>query len=190
MRASRRSLTADRWTTRRIWQGGRTARGTRGRRRAAALSPRGGQADLPASGSTCCSIPGRSRRSTSSSRTAARLRDGRSGDPGRRRRGGHGRVGGRPAYAFAQDFTVFGGGLSETNAAKIAKVMDLALAPGVPIVGLNDSGGARIQEGVLARRLRRHLPAQHARVGRHPPDLAIMGPCAGGHTRLRSPTSP
>src|SRR5918995_5633969 len=54
---------------------------------------------------------------------------------------GHGRVGGRPVYAFAQDFTVFGGSLSETNAAKIVKIMDLAMKMGAPIVGLNDPGG-------------------------------------------------
>src|SRR5262245_3002768 len=63
---------------------------------------------------------------------------------------GHGRIDGRPVYAFAQDFTVFGGSLSETNAAKIVKVMDLAVRMGAPIVGLNDSGGARIQEGVFS----------------------------------------
>src|SRR6186997_3661670 len=63
---------------------------------------------------------------------------------------GHGRVDGRQVYAFAQDFTVFGGSLSETNAAKIVKVMDLAMRMGSPIVGLNDSGGARIQEGVVS----------------------------------------
>ena len=63
---------------------------------------------------------------------------------------GHGRINGRLAYAFAQDFTVFGGSLSETNAAKIVKIMDLALKMGAPVVGLNDSGGARIQEGVLS----------------------------------------
>ena len=60
---------------------------------------------------------------------------------------GHGRVDGRLVYAFAQDFTVFGGSLSETNAAKIVKIMDLAVKMGAPVVGLNDSGGARIQEG-------------------------------------------
>src|SRR5688500_4258995 len=60
---------------------------------------------------------------------------------------GQGRVEGRPVFAFAQDFTVFGGSLSETNAAKIVKVMDLAMKMGAPIVGLNDSGGARMQEG-------------------------------------------
>src|SRR5215510_305111 len=60
---------------------------------------------------------------------------------------GHGRVGGRPVFLFAQDFTVFGGSLSETYAQKICKIMDLAVKVGAPIVGLNDSGGARIQEG-------------------------------------------
>jgi propionyl-CoA carboxylase beta subunit len=94
---------------------------------------------------------------------------------------GHGRVGGRPVYAFAQDFTVFGGSLSETNAAKIAKVMDLAVSTGAPIVGLNDSGGARIQEGVLSLGgyadifLRNTLAS-----GVVPQISAIMGPCAGG----------
>ena len=63
---------------------------------------------------------------------------------------GSGRVDGRLVYAFAQDFTVFGGSLSETNAQKIVKVMDLAVRMGAPIVGLNDSGGARIQEGVAS----------------------------------------
>ena len=65
---------------------------------------------------------------------------------------GSGRIDGRPVYAFAQDFTVFGGSLSETNAAKIVKIMDLAMKMGAPIVGLNDSGGARIQEGVMSDR--------------------------------------
>src|SRR5438105_7288192 len=63
---------------------------------------------------------------------------------------GHGLIDGRQVFAFAQDFTVFGGSLSETNAAKIVKTMDLAVQVGSPIVGLNDSGGARIQEGVLS----------------------------------------
>src|SRR5207253_8515792 len=62
---------------------------------------------------------------------------------------GFGRIDGRLVYVFAQDFTVFGGSLSETNALKICKVMDLAMRNGAPVVGLNDSGGARIQEGVL-----------------------------------------
>jgi propionyl-CoA carboxylase beta chain len=63
---------------------------------------------------------------------------------------GYGRIDGRLVHVFAQDFTVFGGSLSETNARKICKVMDLALKTGAPIIGLNDSGGARIQEGVLS----------------------------------------
>jgi propionyl-CoA carboxylase beta chain len=94
---------------------------------------------------------------------------------------GQGRVDGRPVYAFAQDFTVFGGSLSETNAAKIVKIMDLALKMGAPIVGLNDSGGARIQEGVLSLGgyadifLRNTLAS-----GVIPQISAIMGPCAGG----------
>ena len=94
---------------------------------------------------------------------------------------GHGRVDGRPVYAFAQDFTVFGGSLSETNAAKIVKIMDLAMKMGAPVVGLNDSGGARIQEGVLSLAgyadifLRNTLAS-----GVIPQVSAIMGPCAGG----------
>jgi propionyl-CoA carboxylase beta chain len=94
---------------------------------------------------------------------------------------GHGRVHGRVVYAFAQDFTVFGGSLSETNAAKIVKIMDLAMKMGAPIVGLNDSGGARIQEGVLSLGgyadifLRNTLAS-----GVVPQISAIMGPCAGG----------
>jgi propionyl-CoA carboxylase beta chain len=94
---------------------------------------------------------------------------------------GYGRINGRLAFAFAQDFTVFGGSLSETNAAKIVKIMDLAVKMGAPIVGLNDSGGARIQEGVLSLGgyadifLRNTLAS-----GVVPQISAIMGPCAGG----------
>ncbi|HTG90389.1 MAG TPA: acyl-CoA carboxylase subunit beta [Vicinamibacterales bacterium] len=94
---------------------------------------------------------------------------------------GHGRIHGRVVYAFAQDFTVFGGSLSETNAAKIVKIMDLAMKMGAPIIGLNDSGGARIQEGVLSLGgyadifLRNTLAS-----GVVPQISAIMGPCAGG----------
>ena len=94
---------------------------------------------------------------------------------------GHGRIHGRVVYAFAQDFTVFGGSLSETNAAKICKVMDMAMRNGAPIVGLNDSGGARIQEGVVSLGgyadifLRNTLAS-----GVVPQISAIMGPCAGG----------
>ena len=94
---------------------------------------------------------------------------------------GHGLVDGRQVFAFAQDFTVFGGSLSETNAAKICKVMDLAMKLGSPVVGLNDSGGARIQEGVVSLGgyadifLRNTLAS-----GVVPQISAIMGPCAGG----------
>jgi propionyl-CoA carboxylase beta chain len=94
---------------------------------------------------------------------------------------GFGRVEGRVVYAFAQDFTVFGGSLSETNAAKIVKIMDLAMRQGAPVVGLNDSGGARIQEGVMSLAgyadifLRNTLAS-----GVVPQISAIMGPCAGG----------
>jgi propionyl-CoA carboxylase beta chain len=94
---------------------------------------------------------------------------------------GYGRINGRLAYAFAQDFTVFGGSLSETNAAKIVKIMDLAVKMGAPVIGLNDSGGARIQEGVVSLGgyadifLRNTLAS-----GVVPQISAIMGPCAGG----------
>ncbi len=94
---------------------------------------------------------------------------------------GYGRVDGRLVYVFAQDFTVFGGSLSETNAQKICKVMDLAMKMGAPVVGLNDSGGARIQEGVASLGgyadifLRNTLAS-----GVVPQISAIMGPCAGG----------
>jgi propionyl-CoA carboxylase beta chain len=94
---------------------------------------------------------------------------------------GHGRVAGRPVFLFAQDFTVFGGSLSETFAAKICKVMDLAMKVGAPVIGLNDSGGARIQEGVVSLAgyadifLRNTLSS-----GVVPQISVIMGPCAGG----------
>jgi len=94
---------------------------------------------------------------------------------------GYGTINGRLVYAFAQDFTVFGGSLSETHAAKIVKIMDLAMKNGAPLVGLNDSGGARIQEGVVSLGgyadifLRNTLAS-----GVVPQISAIMGPCAGG----------
>jgi propionyl-CoA carboxylase beta chain len=94
---------------------------------------------------------------------------------------GHGRIDGRLVYVFAQDFTVFGGSLSEANAKKICKIMDHALKTGAPVIGLNDSGGARIQEGVLSLAgyadifLRNTLSS-----GVIPQISAIMGPCAGG----------
>src|ERR1700739_2484095 len=94
---------------------------------------------------------------------------------------GYGRIHGRLVYVFAQDFTVFGGSLSEANAQKICKIMDLALKMGAPVIGLNDSGGARIQEGVLSLAgyadifLRNTIAS-----GVIPQISAIMGPCAGG----------
>src|SRR5216117_1233200 len=94
---------------------------------------------------------------------------------------GHGRIDGRPVFVFSQDFTVFGGSLSEAHAEKICKVMDLAVRNGAPIIGLNDSGGARIQEGVVSLGgyadifLRNVLSS-----GVVPQISAIMGPCAGG----------
>ncbi len=94
---------------------------------------------------------------------------------------GYGRIDGRLVYVFAQDFTVFGGSLSESNAQKITKVMDLAMRAGAPIIGLNDSGGARIQEGVMSLAgyadifLRNTLAS-----GVVPQISAVMGPCAGG----------
>ncbi|MBU2940367.1 acyl-CoA carboxylase subunit beta [Lacinutrix sp. C3R15] len=94
---------------------------------------------------------------------------------------GYGTVNGKLIYVFAQDFTVFGGSLSETHAEKICKVMDLALKVGAPIIGLNDSGGARIQEGV--RSLGGYADIFYKNVqssGVIPQISAIMGPCAGG----------
>jgi propionyl-CoA carboxylase beta chain len=94
---------------------------------------------------------------------------------------GYGLVEGRQVFTFAQDFTVFGGSLSESNAQKICKIMDLALKTGAPVIGLNDSGGARIQEGVVSLAgyadifLRNTLSS-----GVIPQISAIMGPCAGG----------
>lgn len=94
---------------------------------------------------------------------------------------GYGTVEGRLIYVFAQDFTVFGGSLSETHAEKICKIMDMAVNIGVPIIGLNDSGGARIQEGV--RSLGGYADIFYRNVqasGVIPQISAIMGPCAGG----------
>ncbi len=94
---------------------------------------------------------------------------------------GYGTISGRQVCVFAQDFTVFGGALSETHAEKICKIMDLAMKIGVPVIGLNDSGGARIQEGV--RSLGGYADIFHRNVmasGVIPQISAIMGPCAGG----------
>ena len=94
---------------------------------------------------------------------------------------GHGLVDGRLAFAFAQDFTVFGGALSETHAEKICKVMDLAVEAGAPFIGLNDSGGARIQEGVRSLGGYADIFYRNVRASGVIPQLsAIMGPCAGG----------
>ena len=94
---------------------------------------------------------------------------------------GWGTINGRQVYVFSQDFTVFGGSLSETHAEKICKVMDLAVQNGVPLIGLNDSGGARIQEGVAslggyAEVFWRNVQAS----GVIPQISVVMGPCAGG----------
>ena len=94
---------------------------------------------------------------------------------------GWGTVNGRQVYVFSQDFTVFGGSLSETHAEKICKVMDMAMQNGAPVIGLNDSGGARIQEGVAslagyADVFQRNILA----CGVIPQISVIMGPCAGG----------
>src|SRR5262245_16691652 len=94
---------------------------------------------------------------------------------------GYGMINGRPVFVFSQDFTVFGGSLSEAHAEKICKVMDHAMKAGVPVIGLNDSGGARIQEGVAslggyAEVFQRNVLAS----GVIPQISLIMGPCAGG----------
>ncbi len=94
---------------------------------------------------------------------------------------GYGTVGGRLVYAYAQDFTVFGGSLSETHAEKICKIMDLAVENGVPLIGLNDSGGARIQEGVRSLGGYADIFYRNVRASGVIPQIsAIMGPCAGG----------
>src|SRR5712671_536111 len=94
---------------------------------------------------------------------------------------GYGRIDGRLVYVFAQDFTIFGGSLSETNAQKICKVMDLAMKMGAPVIGLNDSGGARIQEGVVSLGGYADIFLRNTVASGVIPQLsAIMGPCAGG----------
>lgn len=94
---------------------------------------------------------------------------------------GHGKIHGRPVYVFSQDFTVFGGSLSETHAEKICKVMDMAMKNGVPIIGLNDSGGARIQEGVSSLGGYAEVFWRNSMASGVVPQLsAVMGPCAGG----------
>lgn len=94
---------------------------------------------------------------------------------------GYGKIHGRPVYVFSQDFTVFGGSLSETHAEKICKVMDLAMKNGVPVIGLNDSGGARIQEGVSSLGGYAEVFWRNSMASGVVPQLsAVMGPCAGG----------
>ena len=94
---------------------------------------------------------------------------------------GHGRIEGRVVFVFAQDFTVFGGSLSEANAGKIVKIMDLAAKMGAPLIGLNDSGGARIQEGVMSLAGYADIFLRNTLYSGVVPQIsAIMGPCAGG----------
>ena len=94
---------------------------------------------------------------------------------------GYGTVNGRLTYVFSQDFTVFGGSLSETHAEKICKIMDLAVKNGAPLIGLNDSGGARIQEGVVSLGGYADIFYRNVRSSGVIPQIsAIMGPCAGG----------
>ncbi|MGL5891745.1 MAG: acyl-CoA carboxylase subunit beta, partial [Bacteroidia bacterium] len=94
---------------------------------------------------------------------------------------GYGKVNGRLVYVFSQDFTVFGGSLSETHAEKICRIMDLAMKNGAPVIGLNDSGGARIQEGVVSLGGYADIFYRNTLASGVIPQLsAIMGPCAGG----------
>jgi propionyl-CoA carboxylase beta chain len=94
---------------------------------------------------------------------------------------GYGRIDGRVVYVFSQDFTVFGGSLSEAHGAKICKIMDLALKTGAPIIGINDSGGARIQEGVASLGAYAEVFLRNTLVSGVIPQLSvILGPCAGG----------
>ena len=94
---------------------------------------------------------------------------------------GHGLVDGREVFVFAQDFTVFGGSLSETHAIKICKIMDMAMKMGAPVIGLNDSGGARIQEGVVSLAGYADIFLRNVMASGVVPQIScILGPCAGG----------
>ncbi len=94
---------------------------------------------------------------------------------------GHGRIGGRLVYVFSQDFTVFGGSLSEAVAEKVCKIMDLAVRNGAPVIGLNDSGGARIQEGVVSLGGYAEIFLRNTLASGVVPQIsAVLGPCAGG----------
>ena len=94
---------------------------------------------------------------------------------------GHGTIDGRLVFVFSQDFTVFGGSLSEAYAEKICKIMDLAMKVGAPIIGLNDSGGARIQEGVVSLGGYADIFLRNVLASGVVPQISVvMGPCAGG----------
>ena len=94
---------------------------------------------------------------------------------------GHGKINGREVFAYSQDFTVFGGSLSEAHAEKICKIMDMAMKAGVPVIGLNDSGGARIQEGVVSLGGYADIFLRNTLASGFIPQIsAILGPCAGG----------
>ena len=94
---------------------------------------------------------------------------------------GYGTINGRLVYVFSQDFTVFGGSLAEAHAEKIVRIMDLAMQNGAPVIGLNDSGGARIQEGVVSLGGYADIFYRNTRASGVIPQIsAIMGPCAGG----------
>ncbi|MBI4493770.1 MAG: methylmalonyl-CoA carboxyltransferase, partial [Chloroflexi bacterium] len=94
---------------------------------------------------------------------------------------GHGRIDGRLVFVFSQDFTVFGGSLSEAYGEKIVKIMDRALKAGAPVIGLNDSGGARIQEGVASLGAYAEIFLRNTLASGVVPQIsAILGPCAGG----------
>ena len=143
---------------------------------------RQGQAHARASASNCCSTRAASRNGTCSSSTAAPTSAWHDNKiPGDGVVTGYGMINGRLVFVFSQDFTVFGGALSEAHAEKICKVMDQAMKVGAPVIGLNDSGGARIQEGVAslggyAEVFQRNVMAS----GVVPQISLIMGPCAGG----------
>ena len=94
---------------------------------------------------------------------------------------GHGTIDGRTIYCFAQDFTVYGGSLGEMHGLKICKILDMALKTGAPVIGLNDSGGARIQEGVASLGSYAEIFFRNVRASGVIPQISvIMGPCAGG----------
>ena len=110
-----------------------------------------------------------------------RVRDARQPTPGDAVVTGYGPVFGRPICLFSQDFTVFGGSLGEVLAAKVCKVMDMAAKVGCPVVGINDSGGARIQEGVVSLAGYAEIFWRNVHASGVVPQISlIMGPCAGG----------